>query len=700
VFGNLIKFYRVLVSGTSYPVACRFSGILACIGQPLVKVICFLKLYLAVRVKWFIVLPSKKTSISANLMPLHHYLPASFIARFSADAHKQPSRERRVTVGDKKEQRWFEAPADKVGCINNLYALANRAILPIEIDQTWKEYERRLPIAVDSLIQKNVDAETWFRVLVPFVACMLVRGPDFEERFNQRFPPALRQKFSEIFNPDNANRARLRELQRLLTCVVASKWLVLTTHGKEQLITNDLGYAPFLNPMFGHRGLAIPLAQRTILAIIPAIEDRIILREQDDKWIPVIEYVDLPPGNHEGLNRALAGVALRFIFGPNAQLVQKYFRGISQSFTAPEPTELGFPIELLSPSFEFTWHRLVGAIKKPPSEMEGWDFPLDWNAVADGWHSMAFTPENLVEFPPALQRINNTIQLKFYDPKVYYDISAILLLKETGNHDAAINEATKTLADPLSPSLRARVLILRGGSLDDVGKINEALADFEEACKLDPSSAQAHVDYGYALLSVDNPVKAAEVLTKAIALNPKLGPAYMDRSAAFWKLDRLTEALEDANAAIDLLSVDLARAKAFVNRGLVLLDLKQYQKAAEDFALAASLYTDSPTKAKCLIRQGFAFLSLSLFDQAFDSYNKAVELNPTDHEALVGRALLYLKQGNINKAVTDHKSAVFHAPDLVIKSQLLNMKEFRFSVWSRLRKFFNRIIGQIFRSMV
>jgi hypothetical protein len=206
---------------------------------------------------------------------------------------------------------------------------------------------------------------------------MFVRGPDFEERFNRRFSPDNRQAVDEIAGPGNANRARLREIPRLLTCVIAAKWIVLTAHGKDKLVTNNLGYAPFINPKFGHKGLAIPLNQKTVLVIIPSMEDRAILHGINNKWIPNIEYANLPPGNHQGLNRALAHTALRFVFGPDPQTIQKYFLGVPQAPLAPEPSQLGFPNELLMPSFEFTWHRLVAAIRHLPLDNDGWDFPLN-----------------------------------------------------------------------------------------------------------------------------------------------------------------------------------------------------------------------------------------------------------------------------------------------------------------------------------
>lgn len=392
-----------------------------------------------------------------NKMSLHHYLPASFLARFSADSKTEPARDRFLIVGDKKTKRWFKARTSKVGCIRNLYTLVDNSTDPDRIDRTWAEYERKLPASIENLIQGNIDAETWARVLVPFVACMLVRGPDFTERFDLRFPSIRPERLSKILSNDNANGARLMELQRLLGFVATAKWFVLSTPGKEKLITNDLGYSPFVNPISGDIGMAIPLDHNIILAIIPSIEDHPILREEANKWVPTINYSDLlglSQADHYDVNNALAQTATRFIFGSDEKIIQEYLHGTAPSKVAPEPTDFGFPGGKFARAHEFTWHRLIGAINKPPSDKMGWDFPLDWETIKSGWHSLTFLPTNLIEFPPALKKVKNTIQTRFYDPEIYFTIIKIRELEAAREYSAAIKEATNALTHKLSSNLK------------------------------------------------------------------------------------------------------------------------------------------------------------------------------------------------------------------------------------------------------
>lgn len=191
-------------------------------------------------------------------MPLHHYLPATLLASFSRDSSTSPRRKRHLYAGDKQEDDVFRTSAANLGAIKNLYTLVAAGDDPEMVDKTWAGYEASLHEAITLLIAGEVDAKAWVRVLVPFVACMLVRGPDFNERFERRIS-AFIDAAGDDLSEDNTNLARLAELQRLLGPVAVAKWKALHIRGEEPLITNDLGYAPFVNRPTGEAGIAITL---------------------------------------------------------------------------------------------------------------------------------------------------------------------------------------------------------------------------------------------------------------------------------------------------------------------------------------------------------------------------------------------------------------------------------------------------------
>lgn len=341
-------------------------------------------------------------------MPLHHYLPATYLASFSKDC-TLPRRERLIAVGDKRSERVFSASAANVGAIQNFYTLVDQPRDPQLVEKVWVDYETNLANAVEQLINRHLDARTWAGVLVPFVAGLLVRGPDFNERFEARIEP-----WRELAGPDNTNQARLLEIQRLLGPVVAAKWIVMTARGGGSLITNDVGFAAFASPR-REVGLAVPLGHKHVLGIIPRRRGSVVVA-RDGKWWPLIEYVKLRPDNHRQLNVTLAKGARRFIFGADEPTVADYLSCVDDApARVPEPYELGFIYGPLAMVHEFTWHRLVGVLAKPPDHGDAWKFNLDWEAIASVWKPVIVFPLNLPEFPPALSREGNIIYVDFYD---------------------------------------------------------------------------------------------------------------------------------------------------------------------------------------------------------------------------------------------------------------------------------------------
>jgi hypothetical protein len=145
-------------------------------------------------------------------MPLHHFLPATYLACFSTDVNPE-RRQRMLAVGDKKEGKVFNAPASKVCGINDLYTLTENKTNPDLVDSAWTFYEKGLASALDQLIKGTITCQIWANTLIPFVTGLLIRGPDFNERFENRI---IRLGVAELAPSDNTNVARLFENQRLV----------------------------------------------------------------------------------------------------------------------------------------------------------------------------------------------------------------------------------------------------------------------------------------------------------------------------------------------------------------------------------------------------------------------------------------------------------------------------------------------------
>lgn len=408
-------------------------------------------------------------------MPLHHYLPATFLASFSSDTSTDPRRDRFLWAGDKRQHKTFRAPAARLGAENNLYTLVAAGHDSQMVDDTWKAYERGLVNAIEELLAGEVDAATWARVLVPFVACMLVRGPYFAGRFGHRIAALGIDDIDGGYTPaDNANMARLMELQRLLGPVAVAKWVVVRFPGQGSLLTNDLGYSLFRNRARGESGMAIPLGPSHALTVVPRREGRIAV-VRSGRWFPDVEYVDALPGNREDLNRAVSAAAGRFIFGPNERFVDGWLRTAPPAPSPPEPGQLGFITGTLALAHEFTWHRLAPAIERDPSDGGPWDFPLDVEGLVRGWAPPLYFPGNLPEFPLALRREGPSIVAEFYDPTDRFEAvrhhDRGVAFFDSGQYEEAMEALDASLK--LAPD-RVAAFYYKGTALHRAGEAGQA----------------------------------------------------------------------------------------------------------------------------------------------------------------------------------------------------------------------------------
>ncbi|MGK3987371.1 DUF4238 domain-containing protein [Sorangium sp. So ce136] len=340
-------------------------------------------------------------------MPLHHYLPATYLAGFSSDQETLPRRDRQLVAGDRRRKRSFSAPASRLGAENDLYSLKGSGTDGQVVDRTWSEFEKSLSPAIANLISGTVTALEWVRVLVPFVASTLVRGPDFNRRFEARFPVLHK-------GTDNTNQARLFELQRLLGLVTAARWTILRVPAADEVIVGDVGFAPARSAVTGDLGIAIPLDCRHILLIEPQ-QTRHILTLADEGWRPVLNFAELAPGEHLAFSRAIAAYARRFVFGSSQEVVERYLSDPSETAPeVPEPWAFGFVTPRIARYHELTWHRLVGFVERARPEPGEEPFKLDWEALARGWCPPVFLATNLPEFAPALAFIGPDVVVHFF----------------------------------------------------------------------------------------------------------------------------------------------------------------------------------------------------------------------------------------------------------------------------------------------
>jgi tetratricopeptide (TPR) repeat protein len=187
---------------------------------------------------------------------------------------------------------------------------------------------------------------------------------------------------------------------------------------------------------------------------------------------------------------------------------------------------------------------------------------------------------------------------------------------------------------------------------------------------------------GRDLLSRNHLDKAIAAFTQALAKNPELGEAYINRGLAYGIKGQYDQAIADFNKFIELDSRD---SEAYYNRGVAYAKKGWYGQALADFNQALKLNPRDTQAARMrdLIASGNRLASktaeskaaaekeeaahkqqaLTLarnakYDQALAEINQALTQDPKDAETYNRRGGIYTLQGHYAQAVADFAKAL------------------------------------------
>jgi tetratricopeptide (TPR) repeat protein len=176
-------------------------------------------------------------------------------------------------------------------------------------------------------------------------------------------------------------------------------------------------------------------------------------------------------------------------------------------------------------------------------------------------------------------------------------------------------------------------------------RMPEAIAEFEEALRLDPKLAEAESNLGSALTAAGRTGEAVVRLEDAVKLRPGFAPAHNNLGLAFAKLPgRSAEAAGEYREAI---RINPEYAAAHNNLGTLLASEPGNMPLAEDeFAEAARL---EPGYAAAHFNSGSALLALGRPAEAEREFGEAARLRPSVSAFHAGLAASILAQGGRNE---------------------------------------------------
>jgi tetratricopeptide (TPR) repeat protein len=197
----------------------------------------------------------------------------------------------------------------------------------------------------------------------------------------------------------------------------------------------------------------------------------------------------------------------------------------------------------------------------------------------------------------------------------------------------------------------------RGAALARLGRFAEALSSYESAIALRPDSADAHVNQGAALAKLGRSPEALARFDTAIALRPDHPGAYYNRGNALRDLQRSAEAVASYDRAIAL---QPKHAEAYNNRGAALANLGQPEAALANYASAIAL---RPNFVEAYNNHGNALAQLDRPDEAVASYGRAIMLKPDHAAAYKNRGAALASLGCLDAAVADLDKAIALQPE-------------------------------------
>ncbi len=171
--------------------------------------------------------------------------------------------------------------------------------------------------------------------------------------------------------------------------------------------------------------------------------------------------------------------------------------------------------------------------------------------------------------------------------------------------------------------IRSYAYYVKGEMNYDKEQYDKAIANLDEAIRLDPESIYAYFKRGKAKSNLGDNIDAISDYDKAIELNPENVLNYISRGLSRNNLGDHKGAINDYDKVIKINSQEVA---AYINRGNAKQKLGDYKGAISDYDNAIEL--NSEYAAVAYLNRSLAKKALGQQDAAKADFEKAMELDP------------------------------------------------------------------------
>lgn len=186
-------------------------------------------------------------------------------------------------------------------------------------------------------------------------------------------------------------------------------------------------------------------------------------------------------------------------------------------------------------------------------------------------------------------------------------------------------------------------------SLQQQGNLAEAERIYREILAVDENHYHATHLLGVVAAQVRAFEPAAELISRAVSINPHDAVAHSNLGNVLMELERYADALASHGRAIEL---DPNYASAYSNQANVLREIGRFDEALAACDRAIAL---QPAYAEAWSNRAGALTELARFDEAIASYDRAISLNPHFLDARLNRAQLKLALGDLEQGWPDYE---------------------------------------------
>ena len=191
------------------------------------------------------------------------------------------------------------------------------------------------------------------------------------------------------------------------------------------------------------------------------------------------------------------------------------------------------------------------------------------------------------------------------------------------------------------------------------GRLDDAIAQFREAERLNPDYTEAHYNLGNALRSGGRAAESVPEYEEALRLQPNYPEAHNNLGKAFASLGRTPEAITQYE---DVLRIRPGYYNARYNLGNALSSLGRTGEAVAQYEEALRL---EPGHYEAHYNLGNAFASLGRTEEAITQYEEALRLEPDHYEAHYNLGNALGSEGRVREAMAQFEAALRMNPNFV-----------------------------------